>query len=75
MNQPETPKQTVIMRPEWLRAIAKAASSIRFTSNEWEWMTEAAKEESRSIADTLTEIENAYLEGIMPEYIELNMSN
>jgi hypothetical protein len=53
------PVHAVVMRPEWLLAIAKAASSIRFTANNWEWVTESAKQESIKIADTLTEIENA----------------
>ena len=49
-----------VMKPEWLRAIAKAASSIRFTANNWEWMSDEAKQESMSIVDMLTEIEAAY---------------
>lgn len=53
------PVDAVVMRPEWLRAIAKAASSLRFTASNWEWMTDEAKRESNAIADTLTEIENA----------------
>ena len=52
---------SIVMRPEWLRAIAKAASSIRFTANNWEWVSDAAREESMSIANTLAEIEAAYL--------------
>ena len=58
-----TPVQPVVMRPEWLRAISKAASSIRFTANNWEWVTESAKQESMQIANTLTEIENAINHG------------
>ena len=54
------PVHAVVMRPEWLLAISKAASSIRFTANNWEWMTDAAKAESESIANTLAEIESAY---------------
>ena len=53
------PVHAVVMRPEWLRAIAKAASSLRFTADNWEWMTDEAKRESNQIADTLTELENA----------------
>lgn len=56
---PSTSVHSIVMRPEWLRAIAKAASSLRFTAGNWEWMTDEAKRESNAIADTLTEIENA----------------
>lgn len=63
MTKPEdadrTPVHAVVMRPGWLIAIAKAASSLRFTADNWEWMTDEAKRESNAIANTLTEIENA----------------
>lgn len=52
---------SVVMRPEWLLAIAKAASSIRFTANNWDWLTVAAKNESLSIADILGQIESAFV--------------
>lgn len=57
----KTPVHAVVMRPEWVRAIAKAASSLRFTADQWEWMTPAAREESHRVADLLTEIENEYI--------------
>ena len=53
------PVHTVVMRPEWLLAIGKAASALRFTASNWEWLTDEAKRESKAIADTLTELENA----------------
>lgn len=53
----------IVIRPEWVRAIAKAASSIRFTADNWEWVTDEAKRESLEIAATLTEIENAMCSG------------
>lgn len=56
-----TPVEPIVMRPEWVRAIAKASSSLRFTADQWDWMTPAAREESHSIADLLTEIENEYI--------------
>jgi hypothetical protein len=61
-NKPDQSVYVAIaMRPEWLRTIAKAASSIRFTANNWEWMTDAAKAESLAIADTLADIEAAFV--------------
>lgn len=47
------------MKPEWLRAIGKAASALRFiASNDYGEPTEVAKKELLSIAATLVEIEN-----------------
>lgn len=47
------------MRPEWLRAIAKASSALRFTANHSESMTREGREEYCSVAAKLTELENA----------------
>ena len=71
-NKPPTaaPLSGIVMRPEWLRAIAKAASSLRFTANNWERATESCKQASREIADMLTEIENAMLNGQLQEIVE-----
>lgn len=46
--------------PEWLIALSKAAASLRFTASSWTWMTESAVRESLRIADTLTEMQNAF---------------
>jgi len=52
--------KTITIKPEWIRAIAKASSSLRFTADQWDWITPAAREESHSIADLLDEIEAEY---------------
>lgn len=57
----DSPPVLLPMRPEWVRAIAKAASSLRFTANRWDWMAPSAAEESHEIAGILTAIENEYL--------------
>jgi len=46
------------MSQDWLRAINKAASALRFTANSWDELTKPAKAELLSIATTLTEIES-----------------
>lgn len=75
MTTGKTPSSTsvhsIVMRPKWLRAIAKAASSIRFTADNWNWVTEPARQESLEIADTLTEIENAAINGHAERYDEM----
>lgn len=52
---------SIAMKPEWIRAITKAASSLRFTAYAWEWMTPEAQRESCDIADLLSEIEVEYV--------------
>ncbi len=45
----------------WVDTLNKAASALRFYAMNDEWLSEKAKEESRRIAENLTEIANCIL--------------
>ena len=62
INADSAPANAVVVRDDWLRAIGKAASALRFVADNWEWNTEPAKAELRSIAASLTELETAIIE-------------
>ena len=48
----------LVMKAEWLRAINKAASALRFSAEYDDALSEQAKKELRKIAETLSEIES-----------------
>ena len=48
------------MKPEWLRAIGKAASALRYSAEYDVVLSEQARAELRAIAETLSEIESAH---------------
>ena len=50
---------TDLIKTEWLIALSKASSALRFNAENFEH-TQPAKEELRKIADTLTEIETEF---------------
>ena len=55
------------MKTEWLQAIGKAQSAIRFECGQSDWHTPAARTELGRIADTLAEIEQAAIHPAEPE--------
>lgn len=55
---------TITMKPDWLRAIGKAASALRFQANQNDWYTEASRNELIHIASVLSEIESAAISKI-----------
>lgn len=57
------PSHPIILRPEWIMAIQKAASILRFQVNNLDDLTESAKDELWSVSDKLVQIENAIHHG------------
>ena len=64
MNNPIDPTYTLrteLIKNEWLEALSKGASALRFSANNWECTSEEAKKELLRIVEHLNEIEVAFI--------------